>query len=130
MNLPTLDGPPVRSRLLVAHPDTLFTVQTHRYFQQQGWEVWQAGTALEVRSLMRKVRPNLIVLATELPDESGWLTCAKLVRQDRRVKIILVEAVPTWESRRFAAFVGAAGLVAEAEAGEALLEEVADTVAS
>lgn len=129
MKLPLFDGPPAGARLLVAHPDPRFTVQTHRHFRQLGWEVWRAGTALEVRRLTRKVRPTLIVLATELPDESGWLTCAKLVRQQRGLKVLLVDARPTPEGREFAAFVGAAGLVAEDEAGDWLLEEVVDTAA-
>lgn len=127
MSLPNLDTQPVCSHVVVAHSDPRFAARTGRTFRRLGWEVWQAGTAQEVRRLARKVRPALVVLAAELPDESGWLACAKLVRQYRGLQVFIVDVQPTPEGRQFAAFVGAAGLLDETHALGLLVEEALGT---
>ena len=74
------------------------------------------------------LRPSLIVLGTELPDESGWLICDKLNRESTNSKVILVADEPDLPSQQFASFVGAAALVARHAGPSALLEEADSAV--
>ena len=79
-------------------------------FRRQGWDVYTAHGGPEVRRLARMLGPQLVVLQADLPDESGWLTCDKLLRELPHVRVILVNSGLSAEGCRFATFVGAAGL--------------------
>ena len=123
MPLPTPDLQRIRPRLVLVHGDLWYAVRACRPLRQLGWDVWTAGTALEARRLARRLRPTAVVLGTELPDESGWLTCSKLVRQHPELRVYLVEGTPSAESHQFAEFVGAAGLFDECEGIDLPAEE-------
>jgi DNA-binding response OmpR family regulator len=115
-----------RPCMIVAHTDADYAASTHLYFQRRGWEVCQAQSGAEVRRLAGQTSPAVVVLATELGDESGWLTCDKLTRQQPGVRVILVGAKPTPVTRHFAAFVGAAGLVNQEDGVAGLADGVPD----
>jgi hypothetical protein len=66
---------------------------------------------------------NFVVLGTELPEESGWLTCDKLVREHPGLKVILVSVEQGLSSKQFAAFVGATTLVDRNAGPLVLLDE-------
>jgi len=70
--------------------------------------------------------PAGVVLATDLPNESGWLTCAKLSVEQPAVKVLLVTARVTPENHRFANFVGAAALLCRSQGMQVLVDELAD----
>ncbi len=122
MTLPTLEGRP-HPLILLAHPDPCYISRASQAFRACGWDVQTARTALEVRRLVRKLPPAAVVLAAQLREESGWLTCDKLVRQQPGLKVFLVEANPTAESYQFAEFVGAAGVLPEADDASLLVDE-------
>jgi hypothetical protein len=108
--------------LLVAQAEPAHAALTARSFRRVGWDVYTARTGPEVRRLARMLAPRLVVLDTLLPEESGWLTCEKLVHELAGVRVLLVddEACPLRES--LAHFVGAAALVARGDAPAALLD--------
>jgi DNA-binding response OmpR family regulator len=112
--------------LILAHPDGSFAARVSRHFRRLGWDVYTAACGPDVRRLARILGPALVVLATELPDESGWLTCDKLVREHPRLKIILVGDRAQPADQRLAEFVGAAGLVNQGDGVKALANEVLD----
>jgi DNA-binding NarL/FixJ family response regulator len=95
-----------------------------RSFRRLGWAIYSAKNADEVRRLARRHAPELIVLATDLTGESGWLTCEKLRAEFPAAKLILVIDDPSYPLERFAHFVGAAALVSVHSAPAALLEVV------
>jgi hypothetical protein len=64
------------------------------------------------------------VLDADLPGESGWLTCAKLVHENPLVKVVLVDPNPDARQEDRADFVGASALVDRADGLPALLEVV------
>jgi len=66
----------------------------------------------------------VVVVDTELEDESGWLLCDKLSRDDPSPKVILVARQLTPEQARLASFVGAAGRVLQQDGVAALVNEV------
>ena len=71
----------------------------------------EAGVEHEVRQLVRTLQPALVVLDANLDEESGWLICAKLRREQPRLRVVLTTRRPTAADRRFARFVGARGLI-------------------
>jgi len=77
-----------------------------------------------VRRLVREAAPSVVVLATDLADESGWLTCAKLTEEFPEVRVILVGPAPTLREYEFADFVGASALLKQRNSTAALLHEL------
>jgi hypothetical protein len=65
-----------------------------------------------------------VVLDTELPDQSGWLTCEKLLRDDPTLKVILVASKPESNGEAFAEFVGPAKLIRQNEGIQAVVDEI------
>jgi DNA-binding response OmpR family regulator len=80
----------VRPRLLLAYADAAYASECGRYFRRLGWEVEMVANGYEARELASEYRPNVVVLATELLDESGWLTSAKISTENPDLRIILV----------------------------------------
>jgi DNA-binding response OmpR family regulator len=119
------DKTPGRRPLLVlAYADSLYAALSCRHFRRLGWEVHLANSAREARRLTRVYAPAVVVIDTDLHDESGWLTCDKMTRELADQRVILVGPNPTEESHRLAAFVGAAALVNRTAGVSALADEV------
>jgi hypothetical protein len=123
MIMPTLSTQRLQTCVVVAHPNSWYATRACRALRQLGWDVCSAATGAEVRRLVRKLRPAAVILSTYLADESGWLTCSKLMRQQGGLQVFLIEPKPTSEHCRFADFVGAAGLIDEYENLEAVIED-------
>ena len=115
MSLPTLDLRSEGPRLLLTHSDLAFLIPAVRILGRRGWSVYVAESADEVRRLVRQLTPEVVLLATRLPDESGWLTCDKLVRENPDTRVFLMDAAPSEADHQFAEFVGAAGLIEEGD---------------
>jgi CheY-like chemotaxis protein len=119
-----------RPLLLMAYVDSAHAAQCGRYFRRHGWEVRLAPTAAEARRILEVASPRAIVLDTELPDESGWLTCAKLTHEDPERKVVLLapdrselpESSP--ETLERLGQVNAAALVSRDEPIEILAESI------
>jgi len=113
-----------RPCLILAHADPAYAAQVVRAFRRHGWDVYPAQDGPEVRRLARMLEPQLVVLQTDLPEESGWLTCEKLTGEWPDCKVVLVAAEPTPSRGAFASFVGAAALVDRKDGLAALLGRV------
>ncbi|MFN4258126.1 MAG: hypothetical protein ACK4RK_02440 [Gemmataceae bacterium] len=98
-------------RLVLAHPDSDYRQRGMRGLSAQGWEVHLAQTAAEVYQLVNQLAPAVVVLATELPDESGWLVCAKIRVQPPAPRLILVADDCSPALKRFSRFVGVSALL-------------------
>ena len=103
-------------RLILASTDRVEATRAAAYFEHQGWEVHRTGSGVEARRLTHAVRPDAVILDTNLPDETGWLTCAKLRLAKPTQKIVLVGS----DERELSAFVGASALVSRPEIFSAL----------
>jgi CheY-like chemotaxis protein len=106
---------PRRERLLLAHAEREYRARVRWHFREGEIECVTAASADEAHRLTRALRPALIVLDSELPDESGYLACAKIKLDLPRAKVVLLgpgrvehaEPFDRQRARRFARFVGA-----------------------
>jgi DNA-binding response OmpR family regulator len=113
-----------RPCLIVAHGDLHYAGALGWAFRRQGWDVYQARSGPEARRLARMLEPDLMVLATDLEEESGWLTCEKVTTEVPRVKVFLVGDASEQRNRDFATFAGAVGLLDSKASVAALVQEV------
>jgi DNA-binding response OmpR family regulator len=116
-----------RPCLIVAHADGGYAADVSLAFRRLGWDVYQASTGPEVRRLARLLEAERVILDAELPQESGWLTCAKLTRERPGLKVVLIARETGAVERDFAAFVGASGLVGRSAGLTTLVPEVCGT---
>jgi len=119
-----------RDRVVVALSDTVFAAWIARRLRRLGWGVHQARSATEVHRLTKEFSPQVVVLETQLPDESGWLTCEKILRDDSTVKVVLVASQWERSGQDFAEFVGAAALISQEDGVQALIDQVVETSTS
>lgn len=78
------------------------------HFKAAGWRVCSADTAAELRDKALGSRAGAIVLpVSACGGESGFLTCAKLIRSLPNVRVVMVGPEGK-RYARFAKFVGAA----------------------
>jgi DNA-binding response OmpR family regulator len=111
MIVPTEESRYFRPCLIVAHADSAYAARASRAFRQLGWDVYVARTGPEARRLARMLYPDLAILDAELPEESGWLTCDKLMSEQPLLRVLMVGAKEGADHEDFANFVGAAGYV-------------------
>jgi DNA-binding response OmpR family regulator len=114
----------LQQRLVLAHSDLDFATSAKRRLVRLGWEVYQTRSAAGARRLAEEVQPAVFVLDTDLPDETGWLLCAKLKAQMPETRVILVDDRPSLERARYARFVGANALVRRQQRASILLYEI------
>ena len=119
-----------RDRVVVALNDTVFAAWIARRLRRLGWGIHLARSAGEVRQLTNEFSPQVVVLETQLPDESGWLTCEKILRDDSTVKVVLVASQWERSGQDFAEFVGAAALISQEDGVQALIDQVVETSTS
>lgn len=98
-------------QLIVAHEEDGFIQRVSQQFEGLGWEVYPAHSAQEVRRLAAEVPSAVIILPTQLREESGWLICAKLVQTHPDHKVLLVGPYSTQELQRYTRFVGGSALL-------------------
>jgi DNA-binding response OmpR family regulator len=110
--------------MLVVYDDPSQAAQPARAFRRLGWDVYQARSGAEARRLARMLEPELLVMATDLKEESGWLTCEKVTREQPNVKVFLVGDAAEPRNHAFAAFVGAVRLLDRCDSVQSLVEEV------
>jgi DNA-binding response OmpR family regulator len=115
-------NPGYRPCLVLALADPPQATDAARRFRRLGWDVYPVKTGPEARRVARMVDADLVVLDTDLPAESGWLTCAKLVLERPRTRVVLYGDVGE-RYRVFATFVGAHDLIDRAAGVEGLVRE-------
>lgn len=112
------------SKLIVAHADSRYRADITRRLRLRGMDVFTTSSASAVHALAHEYRPGLILLDTELKDESGPLTCAKLKISYPDCKVMLVGKQLSGEAIRLARFVGADEYVSQSEGLDTLIRRV------
>ncbi len=96
--------------LLVAHSDEHRAALISRAFRRLGYDTYSARNGPEARRLARLLDAEVMVMAADLEEESGWLTCEKVRHDLPYVKVFLIGKCDR-ENEAFARFVGAACLI-------------------
>ena len=130
MTAQTKNPAPYRPRLVLAYADSAHAVLCCRQLRRLGWEVHLTTSGAEARRLAQALAPKVVVLDAELADESGWLTCAKLLHDRPGQRVVLVTDEVTSEGERLAGHVGAAILVRRSAGAAALVDQVQGGVLS
>src|SRR6516162_7335231 len=117
---------PIRPCLVLAHADPMYAALVRQIFLRLRWDVHTASSGTQARELAAELNPCLVVLDAELPDESGWLTCAKLTKEQPDLHVVLVADHIGRSSHAFAYYVGAAALVGRNDGLRALVDEARD----
>ncbi len=117
-----------RPSVVIAHSDPAYAAGAARAFRRYGWEVVPAADGPEARRLAAAPAVRLVVLEASLPEESGWLTCAKISAAGARAPVVLVGEDFAAVDGAFAEFAGAARLARREQGYEALLEEAGLTL--
>jgi len=114
--------------MLLAYADAAYASECGRYFRRLGWEVEMVGSAQEARAFADEYRPDVVVLAAELLDESGWLTSAKISTANPDAHIVLVVEDPTDSILERARAVGAEQCVRTRDGAEGLAHAILGSV--
>ncbi len=111
-------GSGCRACAVVATANGQASATIRRVLHRLGWQIKEAGSAADARRQIILERSKVAILSTDLIDESGWLTCAKIKRLSRRVDVYLIGPdMP--RHRRLARFVGASAFLTDpVELGE------------
>jgi DNA-binding response OmpR family regulator len=96
--------------VVLALPESAVTTEAANRLRESGWRVHRASGCDSLRRLACRKSPEVVVLPADGFDESGWLTCAKLLRAAPRLRVIVV-GEPTAEASDMARFTGVEALV-------------------
>ncbi len=101
----------VGRRLLVVDHEPDVREEVAHYFQKMGYATESAATAEEALSLIPQHRPDLVILDVEMPDQDGFLVCAKIKRFSQKrieqIPIILCSMRVTERDKHFGRYAGA-----------------------
>jgi ActR/RegA family two-component response regulator len=119
-------GLPVRSRdqhskkTIVLGPVPQ-AMELESLFVSRGWDVLLSKTGKEARKLAIKNNASFVVLPVRCEPESGWLSCVKLTRSGKKVRVVLVGGKNDEEAERFALFAGASAYFSNESSAETIL---------
>jgi len=113
----------IRPCLVLVHADPLYAALIRQIFLRLRWDVHVTASGVEAREWVAELAPSMVILDTELADESGWLTCAKLTQEQPDLHVVLVADHVGPSGHAFAYYVGAASLVARNDGLRVLVEE-------
>lgn len=113
-----------RPRLLLAYVDSIHAARAARGLRRHGWEVHLAASGAEVYRLIQEIQPRVVVLDSELPDESGWLISAKITLDPPSPSVILLAPHRTDSDAKKLSLVGAMSLIGRDDGAETLVEQV------
>jgi DNA-binding NarL/FixJ family response regulator len=115
--------------VLLAHPDVSYRTAVAWYLRQLEWKVTATDSAASVRDWAQALAPQIVLLADRLPDESGYLTCAKLKSEFPECRVLLLAEKFSPEDVRFAEFAGAEGVIRRSDGVKGLAERLMEAVA-
>ena len=101
-----------------------------RYFQERGWRVQRASSGSEAREIAHANHASAAIIAEYPPnDQSGWLTCWKLLGDRPMMDVVIVGERTVEEGTRLANFVGASAYVTASESTAGICRALAEATA-
>ncbi len=114
--------PPTKVLIVDDEPDTVEIVQA--MLQESGFEFSRAHDGDEALEVARRLKPHLIILDVMMPEQDGWLVCAKLKAVQPAPKILIFTVLRHGQSDRLADFVHADDIIHKPFTKEQLLAKV------
>src|SRR5437016_5408891 len=96
--------------VVLALPESAVAAETAGRLRQSGWRVHRVADCESLRGLTCRMTPEVVVLPADGSDESGWLTCAKLLRAIPGLRVIVI-GEQTVHGAQLARFIGAEALI-------------------
>jgi two-component system alkaline phosphatase synthesis response regulator PhoP len=115
-------APSLKILIVDDEPDTVDMVQ--KMLDGRGFEFSHAYDGDEALRVAHRFRPDVILLDVMMPEQDGWLVCAKLKVIPSAPKIIIFTVLKHGESDRLAQFVHADDIIHKPFTREQLLEKV------
>ncbi len=109
-------------------PDTVEIVQS--MLQGNGFDFSRAHDGDEALDVARRLKPDLIILDVMMPEQDGWLVCAKLKSVEPSPKILIFTVLRHDQSDRLAEFVHADDIIHKPFTKEQLLAKVEKVLAN
>lgn len=100
-----------RTARLVLAGKLPFASRVADHFRRQGWHVHVLAENEDLYRAVRTQRASAVVIDVQMGSESGFLTCAKLLRNQPKLPVLIVSSRRRVSDAKFAEFVGAAGLI-------------------
>lgn len=69
----------------------------HEVLTEHGYDVWDAWNANEALELVRRYKPDLIILDIQMPGMDGIEALGKILARDRKVPVIFYSAYPNYK---------------------------------
>ncbi|MBN1755439.1 response regulator [bacterium] len=66
-----------KSKILLVDDDVDFVAATSTILQNKGYEVYKAYSGKEARQVLKKKKPDMIILDVMLPDQDGFSICTE-----------------------------------------------------
>lgn len=114
----------MRPRLLLAYADSAYASRCVRYFRRLGWEVRMAASGNDARKQIAEFHPTFFVIDADMPDESGWLTCAKILLDRPELNVAVQVRERDDEAVGFQRFLGLDRLIVREDGVEGLADLV------
>ena len=120
-----MKDPKPKAKVLIVddEPDTVDVVQ--RMLEGNGFAILRAYDGDGAIDMAFRLKPDLILLDVMMPEQDGWLVCAKLKAVEPSPKIVISTVLRHGEADRFASFVHADDILHKPFTREQLLESVA-----
>ena len=99
--------PPTGPQILLAENDELLCEVVGEALQRQGLSFATARTGDEAIAMAYRLRPQIVLVDTHMPGQSGYLVAAKLTLAHPRPAVLIVTSSPRGQSDRLAEFVRA-----------------------
>lgn len=94
--------------VIVAHPQEQTRKSIAEQLRNSGWNVISVDTCSQLHKRMQAWPGAQVFLYTEMPDESGFLACSKMLKSQPTIQVHLVDDHADEVNQSLAAFVGAA----------------------
>ncbi|HEX2913910.1 MAG TPA: response regulator [Chloroflexia bacterium] len=117
-------------KVLLVEENSPHSLKTRQLLEKKNYEVLVAGNGSEGLNKASQLRPDLILLDTYLPDQSGYELCKQLKHnlQLRNIPVIVVSQESKLQSMVTAYEMGADYYVMKNEEGQRVLGLLVDAV--
>jgi len=88
---------PLKKKILLVEDEETLRLLYQEELEEEGYEVFTAKNGKEGLQKLRKERPDLIILDIVMPEMDGMETLGRIMRDEKRIPIILHTSHPGYQ---------------------------------